>query len=650
MYKGSLSLDWYNKQKAIILQNEKLARTEKDIPAPIINWINKEDALFYEIKEEDGKGVSPYWVNRNDIRVKEARPLILKSCYRAIPKDQPGSFPGFNTQWEVEQLENEIATENILIKGDNLIALNSLKKHFDKYTEQEKVKCIYVDPPFNTGQAFEHYDDNLAHSEWLTLMRDRLIVLKSLLRYDGFIVVHLDSIEVHYCKVMLDEIFGRDCFVSHIAYERSSVAGLGQGGLFVNTAESILVYHNGEPKSNLVYEIESLPIKTMKRYNKYVESFGERELVKEFVSKSNGQPVRIFKHSNYIIKTISTAKAEERYEQLIEEYKTRLETIFRPFLVQEENEFQHEILSYMDKESFYSVDYIPSRGKNKDQNTTLYYNDKGLVAWLKDTTEDSADGLGKKTRLSNFWRHSEIPKADLHNEGGVSFARNKKPENLLQRIIEFSTDEGDTVLDCFAGSGTTLSVAHKMNRRWIGIEIGNHIDTHIIPRLTAVLNGSDNTGVSKTNNWKGGGAFKYYHIGPSIISSSQDKQEDFNWDLGKKFIEESMLLSYDYTLETQIDIQANQLFKSEQDRPTIGIQQIGSKSRVAIVSINEPNGKLSIMPYDEISALYQAVKQKFAPEYINIFTNRGIEMAFDSKPDDLEIIKVPHAIFAELEK
>lgn len=111
-----------------------------------------------------------------------------------------------------------------------------------------------------------------------------------------------------------------------------------------------------------------------------------------------------------------------------------------------------------------------------------------------------------------------------------------------------------------------------------------------------------------------------------------------------------MLLSYDYVLNTQFDFQADQLFKSEQDRPTIGIQQLGSKTRVAIVSINEPNGKLSIMPYEEISTLYQVVKQKFAPEYINIFTNRGVEMAYDSKPDDLEIIKVPHAIFAELEK
>jgi hypothetical protein len=647
-YTGSLGLEWYNKQKTILLRDENNSK-ETDVPAPSVNWINKDEALFYEIIDQEGKGLEPYWVDRNDIRVKEARPLIFKKAYEAIMTSKEGTLPGLDLKYSIKEISNEKEAneiENILIKGDNLLALNTLKKHFDKLSEMEKVKCIYIDPPFNTGQAFEYYEDNLAHSEWLTLMRDRLILLKGLLRFDGFIIIHLDNVEIHYCKVMLDEIFGRNNFITHIAYERSAVAGLGQGGLFVNTAEAILIYHNGEPKSNVIYEVEDLPIKTMKRYNKYVVSFGEKELVKELKSKSNDLPIKIYKHKNYEIETISMAKAEERYSELQEIYRANLETIFRPFLVQQENEFQHELMSHMDEKSLYSVEYIPSRGKNKDQLTTLHYMGHGLFAWLKDTTEESEDGLGKKTKMSNFWRHSEIPKADLHNEGGVSFARNKKPENLLARLIEFSTDEGDTILDCFGGSGTTFATAHKMGRNWIGIELGDHIESLIIPRLKNVLDGTDQTGISKKMNWKGGGSFKYYQLGESIIKIGKDKSVDFNWKLGKSFIEESFLLSYDYELLTDFNLNEDKLFKDETDSPKIGIQKIGNKIRIAIITLCPPDSDNIMLKYDELHGMYKKVMDKYKPEFINVFTNKGVEIAFETKPEKLEVIKVPTAIYS----
>jgi adenine specific DNA methylase Mod len=650
-YKGSLSLDWYNKQKAILLRSEEDTKTVTDIPAPKINWVNKDEALFYEINIQEGKGIAPFWVDRNDIRVKEARPLILQKAYKAIPKNKEGSLPGMVMEFEVvEFYEDDATIENILIKGDNLLALNTLKKTFDNLSEDEKVKLIYIDPPFNTGQAFEYYDDNLAHSEWLTLMRDRITVLKQFLRYDGIIVVHLDNVEVHYCKLILDEIFGRDNFISHIAYERSSVAGLGQGGIFVNTSESILVYHNGIVNVNTVYEIEDLPIKTMKRYNKYIKNFGKKQLIKTILSKSNGLPINVYEHSEYEIETISMANAENRYSELLEIYKSNIDTIFRPFLVQQENEFQHELMSYMENDRLYSVEYTPSRGKNKDKLTTLHYMNNGLFAWLKDTTDDSEDAIGKKSKLSNFWKHSDIPKADLHNEGNVTFARNKKPENLLQRLIDFATDEGDTVLDCFGGSGTTFATAHKMNRKWIGVEIGNHIDTHIIPRLKSVLINKDDAGISKKVNWQGGGSFKYYHLGESIIKLNEDGTGNFNWSLGKVFIQESFLSSYDYTIDTSIEFQEGELFSDKELQPLVGVQTIGTKKRVAVITLNEPNGKFETLSYEEMQSIYKTVKKKFSPEYINIFTNRGIEIAYDSKPVDLEVVKIPNAIFAELEK
>ena len=171
-------------------------------------------------------------------------------------------------------------TENMLIHGDNLLALKALEAQF-----AGQVKCIYIDPPFNTGQAFEHYDDNLEHSIWLNLMNQRLRCLYTLLEANGMLWIHLDDVEVHYCKVLLDEIFARHNFVAHITYERSAVAGLGQGGYLVNTTEHILLYKKGALPDKTNLSFEELGFNIIKRYNRYVSNFGKRTLVREFTAK-----------------------------------------------------------------------------------------------------------------------------------------------------------------------------------------------------------------------------------------------------------------------------------------------------------------------------------------------------------------------------
>lgn len=160
-YKGSLSLDWYNKQKAILLRTEEETKIATDIPAPKINWVNKDEALFYETNEEEGRGISPFWVDRTDIRIKEARPLIFQKAYKAIPSDKKGSLPGLDVEYKIQELKiDEPSIENMLIKGDNLLALNTIKKMFNNKTELDRIKCIFIDPPYNTGKAFNQYDDN----------------------------------------------------------------------------------------------------------------------------------------------------------------------------------------------------------------------------------------------------------------------------------------------------------------------------------------------------------------------------------------------------------------------------------------------------------------------------------------------------------
>ncbi|MEQ2464169.1 site-specific DNA-methyltransferase [Niallia hominis] len=416
--------------------------------------------------------------------------------------------------------------DNKLIFGDNLLALKALEQ---EYTGQ--IKCIYIDPPYNTGSAFEYYDDGLEHSMWLKLMKDRLQILHKLLKDDGMLFVHLDDSEQAYLKVILDEIFGRSNFVAQITYERSSVGGIGQGGVVVNTGEYILIYKKKELNLNEISSYKPIDLKTMKRYNKIMKSYGERTLIEEFISKSNGESVKIYKHIDYEVESFSFRNYKENQNEIDIKYGKEFNNLFRTFLIQKENSFQQDLISKMDKGNLYSVEYIPSRGKNKDKLTNLYYLNNELVGWLKDSAFLQDGMVMKSSKITNIWKHEEIPKADLPNEGGVSFPRGKKPEQLLKRIIEWSTNEGDIVLDSFGGSGTTAAVAHKLKRRWITIELGEQCYTHIIPRMKQVIDGTDQTGISKAVNWKGGGGFRFYKLAPSLLV--KDKYE--NWIISKEY-------------------------------------------------------------------------------------------------------------------
>lgn len=414
-------------------------------------------------------------------------------------------------------------SENMLIHGDNLLALKALEQQY-----AGQVKCIYIDPPYNTGAAFEYYDDNLEHSIWLGLMYPRIKLLYSLLKDGGSLWVSIDDIECHYLKVILDEVFGRNALVADITYERSGSAGLGQGGLFVNTSEHILIYAKGAFSYNKILGSTLLEFKTMKRYNKVLVQEGTRELVDEFISKSNGKPVRIYRHTDFEIRTISLRDFEHREREIRAEFLADFEWLFRTNNVQKENQFQNELMSRMDKQYLYTVDYIPSRGKNKDKPTTLYYYNAELFAWLKDTAYVEDGNIVKTNNLTTVWRHEDIPKADLANEGGVDFPRSKKPEQLIKRILQIATNEGDLVLDSFLGSGTTAAVAHKMHRRYIGVEMGNHAYTHCKVRLDSVIDNTDPRGITSSTNWHGGGGYKFYELAPTLIVKDKHGNDVFS--------------------------------------------------------------------------------------------------------------------------
>ena len=411
-----------------------------------------------------------------------------------------------------EKSYGDASSDNMLIHGDNLLALKALERDYTG-----KIRCIYIDPPYNTGNAFEHYDDDLEHSIWLNMLYKRIRILHSLLAENGTLWISIDSTEGHYLKVMCDEIFGRSNFVSDITYEKSNVTGLGQGGAIFNTGEKILVYKKNILELNEVLASEKLSKKTMQRYRKYIQSEGTKELVEEFESASNSLPVRIYKHTDYVIGDISLKQFESRESEIRAQYYEFFDTIYRTYVVQQENEFQNSLMSRMEKNSLYSVEYTPSRGRNGGKETTLFYHNGELCAWLKDTAFLEGRDVVKTTKLSNVWKNDDIPKADLGNEGGVAFPRSKKPEKLIERILLMATNEGDLVLDSFLGSGTTAAVAHKMSRKYIGIELGDHCYSLCKKRLDRVIDGNDSNGVTKQYNWQGGGGYHFYELAPSLL-------------------------------------------------------------------------------------------------------------------------------------
>lgn len=423
------------------------------------------------------------------------------------------------------RVEDFFETDNLIVKGNNLIALHSIKKRFSG-----KVKLIYIDPPYNTGNDGFRYNDQFNHSTWLTFMKNRLEIAKDLLSEKGAIYISIDDNEAAYLKVLMDELFGRRNFLAQIAYERSGVSGLGQGGSFlVNTHESILVYAK-DRNTHKIYNdrgLVGLEKKDMTRYNKYLKNSGSRKEVARFIAPATKEEVIIYQHEDYDIETISLRNFEEREEEINQIYVENFNEIFRNTSVQKENEFQNKILN-MCGDGLFSADYKVSRGKNKGEWITAYYLNQQVFAWLKDTALVEENQIYKTNKLSQFWTHGSIPKADLANEGGVDLRRGKKPENLLKRIIDLETKEGDVVLDFFLGSGTTCAVAHKMGRNFIGIEQMDYVEGTALKRLKNVIDG-EQSGVSKQVDWKGGGSFVYgelYSLNQLFVNSIQKAGND----------------------------------------------------------------------------------------------------------------------------
>lgn len=428
----------------------------------------------------------------------------------------------------------DLNSENMLVHGDNLLALKALEQKFSG-----KIKCIYIDPPYNTGNAFEHYDDGMEHSLWLSLMYSRLLLLRDLLSNNGSIFIQLDDNEIAYCRVILDEIFGRQNFINQVSVKMKQTAGASGGGedkKLKKNIEYILIYCkdvNQFNSFNSVYDETDLfeVINEMRdegkswKYTRIITGLEERTFLKDTVDGS-GENIKIFRHDNIKYETIPEIMKRENIseEQCYIKY---FEKIFRDTNAQ--SSIRTRVIEATDGlGDFFSIDYTPRSGRNKNKLTTVYYkgNNRDQVAWLSDICIKKGKRLVKLEKAGTFWEG--FPLNNLTKEGGVLFPNGKKPELLIKKVLDLATDEGDIVLDSFAGSGTTASVAHKMNRKWITIELGEHALTHCVPRLKKVINNDDLAGITKEVNWQGGGGFKFYTLAPSLVQKDKYGTEIIN--------------------------------------------------------------------------------------------------------------------------
>ena len=446
---------------------------------------------------------SLHWLTKeNDLKT------AAKTAYRLLVEDEKLSYGDPNS-------------ENLLVQGDNLEALKALLPFY-----AGQVKCIYIDPPYNTGAALEHYDDNFEHTIWISIMYPRLELLKQFLKEDGSIFIQLDDNEYAYAKVICDEIFGRDNFINQVSVRMKQTSGASGGGedkKLKKNIEYILIYvkdlqsFNG---FNEMFEEEDLfdLINSMRdegkswKYTRVITSLGKKEFFKE-IKDGSGKPIKIYKHSEVQIKPITEIMAEENITEE-ECYFNYFDKIFRDTNAQ--SSIRTRVMEANDGHDFLSIEYYPISGRNKNKLTTLYY--KGLkcdlIAWLSDVAIKNKNKIVKLEKLGTYWEG--FPLNNLTKEGSVHFPKGKKPEALIKQIFELSTNQDDLILDSFLGSGTTAAVAHKIGRRYISIEMGEQAKTHCAERLKKVIDG-EQSGISKTSGWKGGGGFRFFTLGDEIF-------------------------------------------------------------------------------------------------------------------------------------
>ncbi len=512
------------------------------------------------------------WIGKEDEPLAIEPRLLLDTPEYSFGEVETGTLPN-GKPWP----------GNMLIHGDNLLALRALEENF-----KGAVKCIYIDPPYNTGNAFEHYDDSVEHSLWLSLMQRRIQLLYDLLAKDGVLFINLDENEHAYCKIICDEIFGRSNYIGDLIWQKRKGGGNDSRYIAIDH-DYILVYAKNKSKEVHPRWYVSQSEEYQKRY-KEIDENGNRYFWDTVARNGlkNSIPVTIKCPDGTVLK-INSQKSQATIEDGLKDGTVRLTRSKKGWTL------HHRV--YMS-------------------------GNQVLRSILTDVGTNKSAG----------------------DESVILFGKNPfdypKPEALIDKILELTTKPGDLVLDSFLGSGTTAAVAHKMGRRWIGVELGDHAYTHCAVRMKKVIEGEQG-GISKSHNWQGGGGFKFYELAPSLLNKDKYGNLVINKDYNADMLAAAMAKHQGFTFSPDAELYWKQGRSSEHDFIFTTTQLITAEM---LETIHDQLGE------DE-SLLICCTK--FQPECRNKYSNITIKKIpkvlldtceFDHDDYSLNIVSVPEIV------
>lgn len=369
---------------------------------------------------------------------------------------------------QFQSAHGDPAAENLLIQGDNLLALKALLPFY-----RGRVKCIYIDPPYNTQSAFEHYDDKLEHSQWLSMMWPRMVLLRELLAEDGSLWIAIDDNEVHYLKVLCDEVFGRANFLANIVWQSKDTPGNNSSGI-AQTHNHVLAWRRSD----------SFSPNRLARTNDQDKYYSNPD--KDKRGAWLGTPLTRVEHRDRDYYPLTTPDGRSVFPPKGSSWR-------RP----------------------------PDMMKQLEADGRIWWGKKGDAAFPKEKkflSEVKQDVVNQTWWPYEFGGSTRNASVEMKSIFGHKAFDTPKPEKLIFRVLALATQPGDLILDSFLGSGTTAAVAHKMGRRYIGIEMGEHARTHCLPRLDKVLAGEQG-GISEVVGWQGGGGFRFYTLGEPVFDA-----------------------------------------------------------------------------------------------------------------------------------
>ena len=490
---------------------------------------------------------------------------------------------------ENTELSNTAAdpdTQNMLIHGDNLLALKALESKFSG-----QVKCIYIDPPYNTGSAFEHYDDNLEHSEWLNLMRPRLEILWRLLSEDGSLWISIDDDEQAYMKVLCDELFGRNNFITTVIWQKRTSPDnrVTLGGAH----DYIIVYvknRGAEKKFNLLSFNEARSNDYKNLDNDPRGAWASVDITGQTGHATSSQFYKITTPAGieyYPPEGRCWALSEETFLQLVADNRI----------------------------------WFGQQGKNRPRQKRFLTEMAGQSAW-------------------SWWTNKEVGhNQEAKKENNALFGSNNafdtpKPERLIQRIIHIASNPGDLVLDSFLGSGTTAAVAQKMGRRWIGVEMGNHAYTHCKVRMDKVIAGEDPGGITKAQNWQGGGGYRFYEVAPTLINKDPFDEYVINKDPFDEYV-----INEDYDANMlAAAVALHEGFRYQPDGDLFWKQSVGNENSYLFVTTRHLNS-----PY--LDSIKDTMEEG---EYL-IIACRSFDSGLDKAYDNITVKKIPQMLLERCE-